>query len=82
MSPKRSWKPITPGIRDWTEQMDAEHVERFEAAAGDLLDELGYARAFPEPRADLVARARTIRDRFTKDPHFKERSLPAGWQND
>jgi hypothetical protein len=43
------WLPITAGLRDWRTQMPAEAVERFEALAGDLLGELGYPRAFPEP---------------------------------
>jgi hypothetical protein len=39
---KSAWRPITPGLRSWREEMAEEDVERFEATAGDLLDELGY----------------------------------------
>jgi sulfotransferase family protein len=39
---KSAWRPITPGLRSWREEMPQEDVERFEAMAGDLLDELGY----------------------------------------
>jgi hypothetical protein len=58
--PKRA-RPITPGMRDWRTQMPAEEVERFEAAAGALLDELGYARAFPRPGPESVERASRLR---------------------
>jgi hypothetical protein len=44
---KHAWLPVTQGLRDWRTQMTRESVERFEAAAGDLLEELGYARACP-----------------------------------
>jgi hypothetical protein len=39
-SAKRAWLRVTPGLRDWRSGMSAEDVERFEAAAGDLLNEL------------------------------------------
>ncbi len=35
-------RPITPGMRDWRTEMAADDVLRFEAIAGDLLEELGY----------------------------------------
>ena len=46
---KQAWRPVTPGLRDWGSQMTLDDIERFEAAAGDLLDELGYPRAVPNP---------------------------------
>lgn len=45
---KHARLPPTPGLRDWRSQMQPEHIQRFEAMAGDLLEELGYLRAFPE----------------------------------
>jgi hypothetical protein len=45
---KHARRPPTPGLRDWRSQMQPEHVQRFEGMAGDLLEELGYLRAFPE----------------------------------
>ncbi len=54
-------EPLTPGLRNWKTQMSAEDVERFEAAAGALLDELGYLRAVPRLRADAVAQSGRIR---------------------
>lgn len=62
---KKAWLPITAGLRDWRTQMSAEHVERFEAVAGDLLDELGYPRAFPRTSAEAVGHAARMRGLFT-----------------
>ena len=44
---RRDRQPITGGLRDWCTQMSHNDVERFEAAAGVLLKELGYERACP-----------------------------------
>jgi hypothetical protein len=58
---KHAWLPVTPGLRDWRSHMPAEDAERFEAAAGGFLEELGYPRAYPQPRAgarEEVVRAR------------------------
>ena len=55
---KRAWLPITPGLRDWRSEMTAGEVERFEVAAGDLLEELGYPRVesnFSEERLENAA---------------------------
>jgi sulfotransferase family protein len=60
---KHDRQPITPGLRNWRTEMLAEEVEPFEAAAGTLLNELGYARYFPHPALELVedsARRRTL----------------------
>ncbi len=67
LSAKHAWLPITPGLRDWRSQMPAEDVERFEAAAGELLDELGYARAFPRPRRDRLEGASRMRRLLAQD---------------
>ena len=48
--------------------MPAEDVERFEAAAGDLLDQLGYSRAFPSPRQESLKNAARIRGMLGRDP--------------
>jgi ATP-binding cassette subfamily B protein len=64
-----AWRPITPGLRDWRSQMPSAEVECFEAAAGDLLDELGYPRAVPQPCADALRRAASVRELFAKDLH-------------
>ena len=79
---KDAWLPPTAGLRDWSRHMPVTDVERFEAAAGDLLDELGYERAFPSPSVDLVARARRIRRSFSESARAKGYALPDRWLND
>ncbi len=59
--------------------MPAEDVERIEAAVGDLLDELGYARAFPRPKRQMLRHASRIRDLFTRDARADRTCLPQGW---
>jgi sulfotransferase family protein len=66
---KDAWRPITPGLRDWKTQMPSQDIERFEAAAGGLLDELGYERTFPHPRPESLERAANVRE-----------LLAAGWK--
>jgi hypothetical protein len=38
-------EPPRVGVRDWRSEMDTAERRRFEAVAGDLLDELGYETA-------------------------------------
>lgn len=72
---KHSWTPITAGLRDWRTQMSAGEVERFEAAAGELLEELDYPRAVPHPGAEAREQIARIRERFTKDSYSQRSSL-------
>jgi hypothetical protein len=72
-------RPPTPGLRKWRAQMPPEEVERFEAAAGDLLDELAYDRAFPEPRADACRHAARMRELFSEAMREQEARLPRRW---
>ena len=67
LSAKRAWRPITSGLRDWRSQMPSEDVERFEAAAGELLEELGYPRAIPHQGRGELERASRIRDLLAQD---------------
>jgi LPS sulfotransferase NodH len=47
-------RPPTPGLRDWTTEMPPADVQAFEAVAGDVLAELGYAtRSAPTLRGRL-----------------------------
>jgi hypothetical protein len=69
---KRAWLPITPGLRNWRTQMPREDVERFEAAAGELLDELAYPRAFPCPSPQSLERAARLREKFTWELHSRD----------
>ena len=69
---KRAWRPLTPGLRDWRSQMAAEDVERFEAAAGELLDELGYPRGAMRLRPEALEHASRIRDLLAQDPNWSQ----------
>jgi hypothetical protein len=77
---KGAWLPVTRGLRDWRSQMPAEEVERFEAAGGDLLDELGYARAVPDPPQAALELAREIRESFLRDVRDRGDRLPEAWK--
>jgi hypothetical protein len=76
---KHAWLPPTAGLRDWKRQMQAKDVERFEAAAGELLHELGYERAYPSPSPDLLAQAAAIRARFSEGALAEGYPLPSRW---
>ena len=76
---KRAWLPITPGLRDWRTQMPADDVERFEAAAGDLLERLEYGRRVPRPGPKRLAHAARIRERFVAALPGRYQPLPEGW---
>jgi hypothetical protein len=71
-----AWLPVTPGLRDWRRQMPAEDVEHFEAAAGSLLEELGYPRAAPDPRREVLKRAGDIRETFSRHCQAQEFVVP------
>jgi hypothetical protein len=64
---RHDWQPITSGLRDWRTQMPSDDVERFEAATGALLTELGYPRAFPQPRPERLEMASRVRDLWVRD---------------
>ena len=76
LSAKKAWRPVTPGMRDWRSQMPPETVERFEAAAGTLLDELGYATACDRLPAEAIEHAEAMRRRYTADPRLRNRRVP------
>ncbi len=50
-------EPLSAGTRSWRTAMTPEDRERFEAVAGDLLTDLGYERAVPDPPARARAAA-------------------------
>ncbi len=76
---KHAWLPPTPGLRDWRLQMPAQDIERFEAVAGDLLNELGYARAIPHLLPETVGYASSIRNFFGRDVRSRGWRLPKCW---
>jgi hypothetical protein len=77
---KSAWRPITPGLRTWRTEMADGDVERFEAAAGELLEELGYPRAVPNPTSGAKRRAAQLRDAFGHHARARGTQLPAGWR--
>jgi hypothetical protein len=76
---KHPWQPITAGLRDWRSQMSPQDVELFEAAAGSLLDELGYPRANAAPRSETLHYALEARERCAKDAQSHRYAVPACW---
>jgi len=79
LTTKRRWLPPTAGLRDWRTEMSGDDIASFEAAAGDLLDELGYERGAPELNGELAVRARAVRNRFAGDVVMRGRPLPERW---
>jgi hypothetical protein len=77
---KGRWLPPTPGLRDWRSQMTRDELERFEAAAGALLDEIGCERACPRPGARARAKAAEVRRAFVADARARGRSIPRAWE--
>jgi hypothetical protein len=76
---KNAWRPITAGIRSWRDQMARSDVARFEAAAGPLLDELGYPRAAARASAEELGRAARLRDAFANHARASRRAVPLAW---
>jgi hypothetical protein len=79
VSANQAWLPPTPRRRDWKTQMPAADVARFEAVAGDLLDEMGYARGCPRLAPDVRERAARIFAEFSEDAASREWRLPKNW---
>jgi Sulfotransferase family len=78
-SAKSAWLRVTPGLRDWRTQMSTGDVERFEAAAGDLLEELSYERAVPNPSSEALEQAARIREAFTRELLARGDRPPESW---
>jgi len=76
---KKAWRPVTPALRDWRSQMTLDDVERFEAVAGDLLDELGYPCTVPNPPQEKLVNATGIHHAFTQEIRTKGERLPVRW---
>lgn len=66
-SAKNAWLRVTTGLRDWTTNMTPRDIERFEATAGDLLDELGYERAAPRPGPETLTTSQSVREAFARE---------------
>jgi hypothetical protein len=62
--------------------MSPADVERFEAVAGGLLDELGYERARRPLSAGLRSHADRVRRSFASElRERRHRRLPSSWQD-
>jgi Sulfotransferase family len=76
---KQVWRPVTTQLRRWRDQMAVDDVAKFEAAAGDLLEELGYERETSPTRAAL-AHAAAIRANFAAEAVARDRVVPRAWE--
>jgi len=75
----KSWMPVTKGLRDWRTQMTPDDVERFEAVAGDLLEELGYERSIRQMSTETKNHAAKVLSLFTAALCSVHKPLPEGW---
>jgi hypothetical protein len=80
MDAKKAWRPVTPRLRAWEAELPPPDVARFEAAAGALLQELGYPLAVAAPRHEDVAGADRLRDVFAAEIRARGRPLPGQWR--
>jgi hypothetical protein len=76
---KHPWRPISRGLRDWRSQMSPSEIERFEGAAGELLEELGYQRSLPCTGLEVLERTARARDGFGRDALSQGYPVPANW---
>ena len=76
LSTKRAWKGVTAGLREWRTDLPPEDTELFEAAAGELLDELGYDRAVPEPGPEAKETVARVRGSFYREVRAAGERLP------
>ena len=67
LSAKDAWLAPTAGLRDWRRDMDSADAELFEALVGNVLDDLGYQRVFPEVSPAATARAAEFRDAWSSE---------------
>ncbi len=67
-------KPVTAGMRNWNTEMPRDDIERFEASAGGLLEELGYEFGVQNHSPESLAHAARLRGLFMGRP------LPENWR--
>ena len=80
LDPKKAWLPVTPGLRTWRSQMPSADVVGFEAAAGDLLDELGYGRGAASLSEAEVGRGAWVRETYARGARSRGRPIPEAWR--
>jgi hypothetical protein len=76
---KRGWRPVTAGLRDWRTEFKPSDIARFEAAAGSLLDELGYDVGAAPSDAE-VERADRLREAFAQGARVRGWRNPSAWE--
>jgi hypothetical protein len=76
---KKAWLPVTRGLRTWRLQMPPTDVAFFEAAAGDLLDELGYPRGTASISEEEIERGSRVRDAYVDRALSRGRPVPDAW---
>lgn len=74
LSANAAWLPPTKGLRDWQTQMPSDDIQRFEAAAGDLLQELGYPLRAPSIAPQIENETRRVEEQFTDE------AISFGWR--
>jgi hypothetical protein len=79
-SAKKAWLPITAGLRRWRDQMMSRDLARFEAAAGSLLEELGYARGSSSSSVEDLQLAARMRDEVVARVESRGKAVPSAWQ--
>jgi Sulfotransferase family len=77
---KKRWQPVTAGLRSWRSQMPGADAERFDAAAGPFLEELGYERAGTGANPAVLADVREVREAFSRELSSLGHRLPAAWR--
>jgi hypothetical protein len=77
---KAAWLPVTRGLRTWEKEMRSDDLLRFEAATGDLLEELGYPLAAQPVSEAARDRAARFREAFADHAHRRRRRTPEAWR--
>jgi len=78
LSTNAAWLPPTPGRRNWQTQMEPHEIERFEAAAGTLIEEIGYDRAFPKISTSVQGEVNALKKEFAAEVDGRWQ-LPEPW---
>jgi hypothetical protein len=79
-SAKNAWLRVTEGLRDWRTEMSPEEICRFEAAAGDLLEDLGYERSCPRPGKRIFEKVARARETFAQELLARDDRPPRSWE--
>jgi hypothetical protein len=78
LSANAAWLPPVAGRRNWRAEMHQRDVEKFEAAAGDLLTALHFERMFPTVSSSVQRQVDEVKQQFTQEVAARWR-LPDTW---